>query len=73
MGPEVYCPVCEGRHPEALHYTLRGILAPEPAFAPRDADKDEFASAAGHPAAGDTAAMSAPSRDAEMRHGPGTL
>jgi hypothetical protein len=33
MGPAKYCSFCNGLHPEGLHYTVRGTLAPEPALA----------------------------------------
>jgi hypothetical protein len=34
MGPAIYCALCFGPHPEGLHFTVRGTLAPEPAAAP---------------------------------------
>lgn len=69
MGPATHCLLCEGRHPEGLHYTVRGILAVEPAAAPRNGGRDTFVAPAVHPAAEDSAAMSAPSRNAETGHG----
>jgi hypothetical protein len=34
MGPAIYCALCFGPHPEGLHFTVRGTLAPEPVTAP---------------------------------------
>jgi len=34
MGPTRFCSLCNGLHPEGLHFTVRGALAPEPAPTP---------------------------------------
>jgi hypothetical protein len=38
MGPAIYCPICNGSHPEGMHYTLRGAKALELTLASTDQD-----------------------------------
>ena len=73
MGPATYCSLCDGRHPEGLHYTVRGVLSDEPSDAALAEVRNESAGRAGHPAGADSGTMSAPFRNGESRHGDRTF
>lgn len=53
MGPAKYCSLCNGLHPEGLHYTLRGTLAPEPVLGSMVEDGNTVPPPAAEPGAHD--------------------
>jgi hypothetical protein len=67
MGPERYCSLCNGSHPEGLHYTVRGALEPEPATSLGFGPGAGTPRLAAVPAEHSTPPLASPSRRAEAR------